>query len=91
MSEANKLQYEREYRKNNKEKLNQWHREYRLKNKQKLNKQARDNYGKWHIDHIKPLASFNLELKEEFMQACHYSNLQPLWAIGNIKKGARYE
>jgi hypothetical protein len=44
-----------------------------------------DNQGKWHIDHIIPLSSANNE--EEIYKLCHYSNLQPLWAIDNIKKG----
>jgi hypothetical protein len=44
-----------------------------------------ENYGKWHIDHIKPLVSANTE--EEMYKLCHYSNLQPLWAVDNIKKG----
>ncbi len=47
------------------------------------------NYGAWHLDHIKSLASFDLTDREQFLRACHYTNLQPLWAIDNIKKGAR--
>ena len=47
-----------------------------------------DNYGisGWHIDHIKPCSSFNLILEEEQKKCFHYSNLQPLWAIENIRK-----
>ncbi len=46
-----------------------------------------ENYGKWHIDHIVPLASAKTE--EELRLLCHYTNLQPLWAIDNIKKGKK--
>ena len=40
----------------------------------------------WHIDHIKPLASFDLIDKNQLLEACNYKNLQPMWAIDNIKK-----
>jgi len=40
----------------------------------------------WHIDHVIPISSFNLEDAEELKKACHHSNLQPLWANNNLKK-----
>jgi hypothetical protein len=49
-----------------------------------------ENYGTWHVDHIKPCASFNLTEKEEQEKCFHYTNLQPLWALENIKKGDKY-
>ena len=47
-----------------------------------------NNYGLkgWHIDHIKPISSFNVKDPIQLKEACHYTNLQPLWAIDNIRK-----
>lgn len=45
------------------------------------------NYG-WHIDHIKPLVNFDLTKEDQLKEACHYSNLRPLWWDKNL--GRRY-
>jgi hypothetical protein len=48
-----------------------------------------ENYGQWHLDHRKPLAAFDLTNRGQFLQAAHYTNYQPLWAVDNIRKGAK--
>jgi hypothetical protein len=45
-----------------------------------------DNWGAWHIDHTKPLCDFDLGVREQVLKACHYTNLQPLWASENLTK-----
>jgi hypothetical protein len=47
------------------------------------------NYRGWHIDHITPIAMFDLRDEQQKKQAFHFTNLQPMWGIENIKKGAR--
>ena len=50
-----------------------------------------DNYGEWHVDHIKPCTRFNLLLDTEQRDCFHYSNLQPLWASENLSKSDKYD
>ena len=56
-----------------------------------------DNYGAvngekhagWQVDHIIPCSLFDLSNPEDQKKCFHYSNLQPMWGIENIKKGNR--
>lgn len=56
-----------------------------------------ENYGNpngdhsdgWHVDHIKPCASFDLQDLNQQKECFHYTNLQPLWGRDNIAKGSK--
>lgn len=50
------------------------------------------NMGQWHIDHIRPVSSFTFTSPhdEDFKQCYALSNLQPLWATDNMKKGRKH-
>jgi hypothetical protein len=50
-----------------------------------------DNYGEWHIDHIRPCTPFDLSDPDQQKQCFHYSNLQPMWAVENLSKGCKWE
>ena len=45
--------------------------------------------GEIHIDHIRPLASATCE--EDIIALNHYTNLQPLWCLDNLSKGATFD
>jgi len=45
-----------------------------------------DNHGEWHLDHIRPISSFENPMDPECWS---YKNIQPLWAAENLKKGNR--
>lgn len=52
-----------------------------------------ENHGAWHVDHKRPIASYNFSSVDdhEFKECWSLENLQPLWAKENLSKGARYE
>jgi hypothetical protein len=43
-----------------------------------------------HIDHIKPVSRFNLQNEDEFLDCCHYTNLQPLLSEDNLIKSNKW-
>ncbi len=51
-----------------------------------------NNYGrgadKWNLDHVRPLSSFDLLDEEQRRLAFHFSNIEPSWAIDNIRKNS---
>jgi len=48
-----------------------------------------ENQGEWHIDHVRPCASFDLTDEQQQRECFHYTNLQPLWAEDNLRKRAK--
>ena len=49
------------------------------------------NHGEWHLDHIKPCASFDLNSFRGQRACFNYKNLRPLEAFQNMSKGAKIE
>lgn len=49
-----------------------------------------ENYGEWHIDHTRPLASFDLNDPAQQAVAFHFKNTTPMWAFENLSKGDRW-
>jgi hypothetical protein len=49
-----------------------------------------ENYGPvWHLDHVRPCASFDLADPEQQKICFRWDNYQPLFAKENLKKGAK--
>lgn len=46
-----------------------------------------ENYGEWHIDHIKPVSSFDISTPMYIVNGL--DNLQPLWKFDNLSKGKK--
>jgi hypothetical protein len=47
-----------------------------------------ENYGEWHIDHIKPISAFDKSETPSIINSL--DNLQPLWAFDNLSKGSKF-
>ena len=45
----------------------------------------------WHIDHIRPCASFDFSDIEQQKQCFRFSNLRPIWSKDNVSKTSLYE
>jgi hypothetical protein len=48
-------------------------------------------HGKWHIDHIRPCASFDLTIDTQQRACFHWRNLQALWGKYNIAKSDNWQ
>ena len=49
-----------------------------------------DNRHLWHLDHIRPCASFDLNDPQQQKECFHYTNIQPLWAFDNKSKSSHW-
>lgn len=50
-----------------------------------------ENYGDWHIDHIRPCVSFDLTDPSQQKDCFHFSNLRPIWGDENRSKGGIWD
>ena len=48
------------------------------------------NFNNIHLDHIKPVSSFNLDDINELQKCCHYTNFQPLLVKDNLSKSNKW-
>lgn len=46
--------------------------------------------GRWHIDHIRPCASFDFSKTKDQFSCFNFLNMRPLWSHLNISKGSVY-
>lgn len=48
-----------------------------------------ENHGEWHVDHIKPVSSFDTTEHPSVVNAL--SNLRPIWSTSRVINGIYYE
>jgi hypothetical protein len=51
---------------------------------------AEMNWNNIHIDHIKPVSVFDLNNHDDFLDCCHYTNMQPLIGEENLLKSNKW-
>lgn len=49
-----------------------------------------ERFSEIHIDHKRPVSSFDLSDPLQLSACFHFSNLQPLWATDNLRKSSTY-
>jgi hypothetical protein len=47
-----------------------------------------ENYGRWHVDHIRPVSSFSKETHVSIVNSL--TNLRPLWADENLRRPRKW-
>jgi len=50
-----------------------------------------ENYGGWHLDHVKPCCSYDLSKDEDVIECFSWKNIQPLWASDNNSKNGKID
>ena len=56
-----------------------------------INGMTWENYGDWHLDHVKPCCSFDLSKDEDIKECFSWKNIQPLWANDNLTKSNKID
>ena len=54
------------------------------------NGMAKENYGEWVVDHVKPKAKFDFNNEIDFLKCWSLQNLQPMWYSKNSQKSDYY-
>ena len=49
-----------------------------------------NNFGDWHIDHIRPCSSFDMRVLDQQELCFNWRNLRPLWGVDNLSKKDQY-
>ena len=51
-----------------------------------LDGMTEDNYGEWHVDHVTPIAVFDLSKSDHRARCFNVANMAPMWAVDNMAK-----